>query len=456
MPQFDFVIIGAGTGGEAAAHMARRRGASVAVVERDLVGGSCPFWACMPSKTLLHAAGIHVVGGDYPWPRASARRDYMINREGRDRPDDSGHVRSLEEAGATVLRGEARLDGPGRVVVRGTDGSEHLLAGTNIIVAVGTVASVPDLPGLDAIDGWTNVDATSTRDLPPSLVVLGAGPTGVELSQAFARYGVPVTLVDANDRVNAADEARSSAALHRALTADGVEIRLGTRAERIEAGRGADGAHVVRLSDGGTAEGRHVLIAIGRTAPLSDLGLETIGVELRDGRVHPDERLRIADGAYVIGDAAGPQMHTHLAHYQGEIVVRIALGEDVTPDHRAIPRATYTDPETAGVGLTLAEAIEQGIDAFEETADVETSAKGYVAESFGHATIVVDRAARTLVGAFIAGPGAAEAIHLAVLAIKARTPLDVLADTITAFPTTARVLGGLFVEADRAVTEPGR
>ncbi|MBX3032046.1 MAG: NAD(P)/FAD-dependent oxidoreductase, partial [Chloroflexi bacterium] len=278
---------------------------------------------------------------------------------------------------------------------------------------------------------------------------LGGGPTGVEMAQVFARYGVPVRLVHAEDRLHHRDHPRSSEVLARALTRDGVELHLGARAERIDGGAGGSGAHRITLSDGSIVEGHAVMLAIGRTVPLRGLGLETLGVTLTDGRATLDAQLRIAERTYLVGDPAGPEMHTHLAHYQGEIAVRIALGEDIRPDVRAIPRAVYTDPGTAGVGLLLDQATSQGIDASERTADLETSAKGYVTESFGHATIVVDRSSRTLVGAFLAGPGAAEAIHMAVLAIKARTPIDVLADTITAFPTTARVMGGLFVEAAR-------
>lgn len=451
MDHFDFVIIGAGGAGEAAAHEARRRGASVAIVDRELFGGSCPFWACMPSKTLLHAAGIHTIGGDYPWPRASDRRDYMINRIERSWPDDGGHVRSLEGAGAEVIRGEATVVGPGRVRVERSDGGRRELRGRFVVVAVGTNSTVADLPGLDAIEPWTNRQATSTRSLPNSIAIIGGGPTGVEMAQVFARYGVPVSLVHSADKLNHRDHPRSSDALAAALERDGVELRLGTRAERLEARAGRDGAHRVALSDGSRVDGHEVMLAIGRTAPLSGLGLEAIGVELVDGRVTPDECLRIADGTFVIGDAAGPEMHTHLAHYQGEMAVRIALGDDVRPDYRAIPRAIYTDPEAAGVGLRLDEALEHGMHAFEKTADLATTAKGYVAEASGHVSIVVDRVSRTLVGAFIAGPAASEAIHLAVLAVKTRTPLDVLADTITAFPTTARVMGGLFVEAARDV-----
>ncbi len=446
MEQFDFVIIGAGTAGEAAAHLAASRGASVAIIDRELFGGSCPFWACMPSKALLHAASVHASGGEYPWPKASAFRDYMINREGIDFPDDGGHARSLEEAGAKVIRGTAHIAGPSTVSVESDGRRDTLLATKAIVVAVGTNPTIPEIPGLDAIRPWTNREGTATRDLPQSLAILGGGPTAVELAQVYARYGVPVTIVDRNERLNHRDHPRNSEALERALVNDGVRIRKGVEARLVIPG-GAGGPHCLELSDGSSLEVHEVLLAVGRTAPVDGLGLETVGAKIERGRPVVDDRLRAADGVFVVGDAAGPEMHTHLAHYQGEIAARIALGEDVRPDHRAIPRATYTDPETAGVGLRLDQAQQQGYDAFEETADLATSAKGYVTESFGHVSIVVDRRERVLLGAFIAGPGASEAIHEAVLAIKTRTALSVLADTIHAFPTTARVMGGLFGEA---------
>jgi pyruvate/2-oxoglutarate dehydrogenase complex dihydrolipoamide dehydrogenase (E3) component len=443
--RFDIVIIGAGASGEAAAYYGRTRGASVAIVDRALFGGSCPFWACMPSKALLHAAAVHHSGGDYPWKKASDFRDYMINREGTDEPDDSGHVSGLEKAGATVIRGSASLAGPGRVRVAG----ERELEAGAIVLAIGSVSRVPDLPGLGDAHPWTNVQGTSTRELPRSLVVLGAGPTGVELSQVYARYGVPVSLVHPRDRVNDKDHARSSELLGASLSRDGVDLRLDARASCVRAGEGKDGAHVVELGDSDTVEGHEILLAIGRDFPLDGLGLDTIGVTPKDGRLEPDDQLRIAEDVYLAGDIAGPEMHTHLGHYNGEAAVRIALGDDYRPNFDAIPRATYTDPETASVGLKLEEAQERGIDAAEYTADIGTSAKGYTAEAQGHVTIVVDRAKRRLVGAFMAGPAVSEVIHECVLAIRAGIPLTTLADTIHAFPTVARVLGSAFIDADR-------
>jgi pyruvate/2-oxoglutarate dehydrogenase complex dihydrolipoamide dehydrogenase (E3) component len=451
MDRFDLVVIGAGASGEAAAYYARERGASVAIVDRALFGGSCPFWACMPSKALLHAAAVHHAGGDYPWDKASAFRDYMISRTKTDAPDDSGHKQRLEDAGATAIRGSAVLDGPGLVRV----GDRVLEAGA-VILAIGSVSKIPDLPGLAEAHPWTNVEGTSTRELPRSLAILGGGPTGVELAQVYARYDVPVTLVHPRDRVHDREHPRSSDLLGAALVREGVTLRMNARATRIRAGEGADGAHVIELGDGDPVEAHEILLAIGRDLPLDGLGLETIGVTPEGGRVKRDDRLRVAESVYVAGDLAGPELHTHLGHYTGEAAARIALGEDYTPFFDAIPRATYTDPETASVGLLLEQARERGIDAAEYTVDIGTSAKGYAAEEEGHVTIVVDRAERRLVGAFAAGPAVSEVIHECVLAIRAGIPLATLADTIHAFPTIARVLGTAFVNADRAIPRQQR
>jgi pyruvate/2-oxoglutarate dehydrogenase complex dihydrolipoamide dehydrogenase (E3) component len=448
--RFDLVVIGAGAAGEAAAYYAAGQGASVAIVDRDLFGGSCPFWACMPSKALLHAAAVHHGGGDYPWKRASDFRDYMINREGTGYPDDSGHVRGLTDAGATVIRGTASFTGSGRLRVLGRDGDGRAVEANATVLAIGSVSRVPDLPGLADAGPWTNVQATATRELPRSLAILGAGPTGVELAQVYARYGVPVTLIHPQDHVHNKEHPRSTELLADSLRRDGVTLRLGVRAERVDAGAGRDGAHRLVLSEGDAVEAERILLAIGRDLPLGPLNLDAIGVRPENGRLSPDERLRIADDVYVAGDVAGPELHTHLGHYTGEAAARIALGDDgYLPNFDAIPRATYTDPETASVGLLLEQAREHGIDAAEYSADIGTSAKGYTAEANGHCTIVVDRAERRLVGAFMAGPAVSEVIHECVLAIRARVDLDILADTLHAFPTVARVLGGTFIEAAR-------
>jgi pyruvate/2-oxoglutarate dehydrogenase complex dihydrolipoamide dehydrogenase (E3) component len=454
--RFEFVIIGAGPAGEAAAFKALELGASVAVVERDLFGGSCPHWGCVPSKSLLNGAFHHALGDDYPWKRASDRRDFMINRVGLDYPDDAGHVQRLEAAGAVCFRGEARLDGPGHVAVTPTEpgGSPVLsrpveeLEGSNVVVAVGSASKIPPVDGIETVRTWTNRDATSTRELPRSLLVLGGGPTSVELAQVYARFGVRTTVVQSGPRLTPAEHPRNSEAARRALERDGVRVRLGVRALRARAGAGADGAALVELDDGSTVEGHIVLLAVGRTFPLDGLGLETVDLSARD--LPRDGRLRIGEGLWLIGDPAGPELHTHQSHYQGELAVRMARGEPITPDYRALPRAIYTDPELASVGMTLEQAQAAGLDAFELVADFATSSKGYSVEAeFGHVTLTVDRAAHELVGAAMAVPDASAAIHECVLAIKARVPIDVLAETIHAFPSTSRILNGLFAEAKR-------
>jgi pyruvate/2-oxoglutarate dehydrogenase complex dihydrolipoamide dehydrogenase (E3) component len=449
MNVLDFVVIGAGPAGEAAAHKARSLGASVAIVDREWFGGSCPHVGCVPSKSLLHAADRRASGEDYSWARASARRDYMINRPiDAAVPDDTSHVRALEAAGAVVLRGEGRITGRGVVTVTNAGRTRDLRA-RNVVVAVGSTSKVPPIEGLAATRPWTNREATLAREQPRSLLVLGGGPTGCELAQVYARFGVPVTIVQSGPRLAPTEHPRSSEALRFALEADGVHVRTGVRALRARAGAGRERAHVVELDDGSTAEGHVILLAVGREFPLGGLGLEHYDVAVSGpGAYRRDGSLRLADGLWVAGDPAGPELHTHQGHYQGELVVRMALGEAVTPDYRALPRATYTSPEAASVGLTLDQALAIGIDAFECVAAYPTSARGYAVEAAtGHVTIVVDRGTRELTGAAMACPDASAAIHECVLAIKARITVDVLAETIHAFPSTSRIFNGLFAEA---------
>jgi pyruvate/2-oxoglutarate dehydrogenase complex dihydrolipoamide dehydrogenase (E3) component len=455
---FDLIVIGAGPGGEAAAHKARGLGASVAVIDRRWFGGSCPHVGCLPSKALLHGAAEHHANpASYGWPRASKHRDFMINRASdQPEPDDSSHVHALEEAGAVCYRGDARITGRGRVTVT-HDGVRHELSGSDVVIAVGSVSRPIRIPGIDGVDVWTNEHATLSRELPQSLLILGGGPTGCELAQVYARFDVPVTMIQSGPRLAPTDHPRNSEVVRATLEADGVTVRTGVRAVAARAGAGADGAHVVELDDGSSVEGHVVLAAIGREVPLDDLGLEHFGLDASGRTPHypRDGRLRIADGLYAVGDAGGPELHTHQAHYQGELAARMAHGESVTPDYRALPRATYTDPEAAFVGLSLDGARDAGIDAFEQVADFAKSSRGYAIEAtLGHVTIVVDRATRQLVGAAMACPDASAAIHECVLAIKARTPVDVLADTIHAFPSTSRIFNGLFADALAELDRP--
>lgn len=446
---FDFAIIGAGPAGEAAAQKARELGATVAIADREWFGGSCPFIGCIPSKSLLHSAARRAYGDDYSWQRASERRDYMVNRRPGDaEPDDTSHVQALVDAGAVVFRGTARIVGRGRVVM-GPDDTSDVISASNVIVAVGSTAKVPQIDGLGDVHIWTNREATLARELPQTLLVLGGGPTGCELAQVYARFGVPTTIIQSGPRLLPNDHPRNADAVAAGLRASGVDVRTGVRAIRARGRAGPTNADVIDLDDGTSVSGHAILLAVGRTFPIDDLGLEHYGID-PSGRVPfpRDGRLRIADGLYVAGDVAGPELHTHQGDYQGRLAVRMALGEHVLPDYRALPRATYTDPEAAFAGMSLEQAREAGLDAFELVADFPKSARGYSVEATtGHMTIVVDRATGELVGAAMACPDASAAIHECVLAIKARVSMDVLADTIHAFPSTSRILNGLFADA---------
>jgi dihydrolipoamide dehydrogenase len=276
------------------------------------------------------------------------------------------------------------------------------------------------------------------------------------MAQVYARFGVPTIIVQSGERLMPTDHPRNAEAVTAGLRASGVDVRLGSRAVAARAGAGRDRAHIIELEDGSTAEGHAILLAVGRQFPLAELGLDAYGIDGGGREPFPrDGRLRIADGLWVIGDPAGPELHTHQAHYQGETAVRMALGDDVTPDYRALPRATYTDPEAAFVGVTLEQAQSAGIDAFELVVDYATSTKGYAVEAkVGHITIVVDRATRQLVGAAMACPDASAAIHECVLAIQARVPMEVLAATIHAFPSTSRSFNGLFADALEKLDAP--
>jgi pyruvate/2-oxoglutarate dehydrogenase complex dihydrolipoamide dehydrogenase (E3) component len=457
MDSFDFVIIGAGPAGEAAAYKARELGASVAVSDRLWFGGSCPHIGCLPSKSLLDGAARHAANpARYSWADASAQRDYMVNRPANaEEPDDGGHVRGLQAAGAVTYRGTGTIVGQGRVNVR-HDRVTHELAARHVMVAVGSMSKRPPIDGLDRVPAWTNREATLARELPKSMLVLGGGPTGCELAQVYVRFGVRTSIIQSGPRLAPTDHPRNSEAIRAALERDGVNVRTGVRAMRARAGAGKDGAHVIELDDGSSEEGHAILLAVGRTFPIDDLGLEHYGIDTSGRTPFPrDGRLRIGDGLWAIGDPAGPELHTHQGHYQGELAVRMALGEDVKPDYRALPRATYTDPEAASVGMTLDQAREAGIDAFEQVADFATSSRGYAVQAkLGHVTIVIDRTTRELVGAAMACPDATAAIHECVLAIRARVKVDVLAETIHAFPSTSRILNGLFADARRELDHP--
>jgi pyruvate/2-oxoglutarate dehydrogenase complex dihydrolipoamide dehydrogenase (E3) component len=459
---YDLVVIGSGAGGEAAAYQGAERRGRVAIVERDLVGGLCSFWACMPTKTLLDSARKRHDGVAYPWERASARRDWQISREGIDYPDDSGHVKGLEGAGVEVIRGEARIAGPSRVEVGGNGSGTRSLETGSVVIAAGSSPFVPPIEGLRDAGFWTSNDASSTRELPSSLIVLGGGPVGVELAQVYSRFGVDVTLVEGT-RLLAREHPKTAEVVSAQLEREGIDIHVGAHAVAVR--RGGAG-RVVELDDGSTVEAAEILVCVGRrAADLKAMGAEEAGGRLTDrGTADHDERLSIGGGLFVAGDAAGGLQFTHVADYEGRLAAAAAMGAQVRADLANVPKTTFTEPETGAVGLTVEEAQGKGIDAFEVTQDFAITARGYTIEppwpsetailegSPGHITAVVDRERKVLVGAFAACPGAAELIHEGVVAIKAGVPIPVLADAIHSFPTAARVFGNLMLEAEKRLS----
>lgn len=435
--QFDVVVLGAGPGGRAAAGALVGEGASVAMLEGELVGGECPFWACIPTKTLLRPVEARdeakkVPGMDAPDPRWSDVREYRdyINSG----LEDGAKVKAYEEMGVEVIKEHGEITGPGRV-----RGGERELEAENIVIATGTLSAVPPIEGLDQVDYWTNREASAMDEVPASTVVLGGGPVGIEFAQMLSRYGSEVTLVEGADRLLSREEPSISELLTELLREEGIDVRLGTRAETV-ASDGDGGVRVTTASDELSAE--RLLMAVGRAPRVEGIGLDAVGIEPGDKGVEVDEHCRAAEGVYAVGDVTGVSPFTHVASYQGWVASECIMGRGHVADYRAVPRVVFSDPEIAAVGLTAEQAREQGLDV--ATAEVDIS-KADRAETFGkglqgRAGVVADRERGVLVGAWAVCPLASEWIHAAVVAVKAEVPLETLRDSMMQFPTFSELL----------------
>ena len=445
---FDAVVIGTGPAGEVAVSRLSQQGLNVALVERELIGGECAYWACIPSKTLLRppetrfdarrAAGVS--DPTVAWPQVAAYRDYMI----RDL-DDSGQVAGYEAQGVTVVKGQARMTGPGCVDVDG-----RTLNTDRIIIATGSEAAIPPIDGLHEAGYWTNREATTLQELPESIVILGGGPVGVELGQLFRRFGVEVTLVQAGERLIDREDPIVGALILEVLREEGVDVRVATRAERV---RLENGRRVITLSDGSEVAGRELLIATGRTPRVEGIGLDTVGVEASGKGIKIDARCRAGEGVWAIGDVTGVMPFTHVGMYQGRIAAADIAGRSVTADYSAIPRVVFSDPELAAVGLTEDQAREQGLDVMTSRvslADAIARPWTYEQNPRGDLGLIADRERQLLIGAWVVAPLASEWIHQAALAIKTRTPLEVLRDTVAQFPTFSEA----YLKGVEALDEP--
>ena len=454
MPQeFDVVCLGGGVAGEAIAGGLKGSGLTLVVIERELVGGECPYWGCIPSKTLLRSGetlkeakrartlAASRVEWELDFPKVSKRVLWMA----RDL-DDTRPAAALQATGATLVRGSGKLTDHKTVEVAGV----RYVARKAVVIANGSTASIPPIPGLDSVEYWTNRQATLPRELPISLAVLGGGAIGLELGQAFARFGLKVTIIEAGPRFLGLEEPEAGAGLKPHLESDGIELIAGDPCVGVEKG---DAGVVLKMKSGTRVTAERLLVATGRRANFE--AWESAGLPRTERgwlKVDP-ATLEAAPGVYGTGDVTGIGGFTHLAYYHGQVVARRIRGEDARADHVAVPRVTFTDPEVASVGLSEAAAREQGIDVEIASTDPAESARGYIHDFHGGVLkLVGDRRRGVLVGATVMSPRAGEILGELVLAVKVGTPIRVLADVIHPFPAFNRVLGAALGELAAKLT----
>lgn len=452
--EVDAVVVGLGPGGEDVAGRLAEAGLDTVGVEQRLVGGECPYWGCIPSKIAVRAADLIAEGHRIPGMAGTAmvRPDWRpVTRritEATADWDDKRAVDRLTAKGTRFLRGTGYLSGPGEITVQRTSGEETVLRPRRaIVLAVGTEPVPPPIPGLPGTPYWTNRDALEATELPKSLLVLGGGTVGVELGQAFSRFGSTVTIVEGGQRLLAREEPEVHELLLRVLTADGVTVRTGIDVVRVTYDGDEFGLHGVR---GDRLTARRLLVATGRRADLSSLGVGVLGIDPGVAALPVDERMRVvapADdtpGVWALGDVTGKGAFTHMSMYQGELVIADVLGRNGPPaSYHAVPRVTFTDPEIGAVGLTEGQARERGIPVLVGHTDLAATARGFIHHvgNEGFLKVIADGQRSVLVGATAAGPTGGEVLGALTLAVHAKVPLSELNQVIWAYPTFHRAIG---------------